>query len=137
MIKIINFFVLLNQFNFIRFIAFRKSKGQQWNYVHDTLMRKLMLHANTAHCLMNRNKFLSTLDSESLNSLLDLLLKYFSSQKIMEHIHILGMPMAELNYRINELQSLNAQIRNEIFFVKTDVEFNTFINIAKRKKQSQ
>lgn len=99
-------------------------------------MRKLMLHANTARSLMNKNEFLSRLDSESLSSSLDFLLRHFSSQKIMENIHILEKSMAELNHRIKELQSLNAENSNEIFFVKTDDEFNSFIEIAKRKKNN-
>lgn len=94
-----------------------------------------MLHANTARSLMNKNEFLSRLDSESLNSFLDLLLRHFSSQKILENIHILEKSIAELNHRIKELQSLNAETSNEIFFVKTDDEFNSFIEIAKRKKK--
>lgn len=121
--------------NFIRFIAFRKSKGLQWNYVHDTLMRKLRLHANTARSLMNRNEFLSRLDLESLNSNLDLLLRHFSAQNIKENIHILEKSMVELNHRIQQLQSINAKTSSEIFFVKTDDEFHSFKKIAKDKKE--
>lgn len=120
---------------FNRFLEIRTSKSRNWNHVHDIIMRRLKLHANTARYLVNKHEFLSRLDTTLLSSILDLLLSQFTPQKIKENIHILGKSRAELDHRMKELQSLEADTTNEIFFVKTEEEFNSFIKMAKRQEK--
>lgn len=63
------------------------------------------MHALTAQRLLKQHRFLSKIDENEINPLVNLLLEVFTSEEITENISILNLNILEVEQRIDELKS--------------------------------